>query len=613
MAVVRFRQMLVGLLSLLLTGLIWGACGADPTVTPAPTTVAPVATLAPTTAVPTTAAAITTVAPTTALATTVAPTTAAPTTLAPTPTPNSGPTIPPTFTVGPTPVPQPSAKGWWTNGVCYEVFVRSFFDSNGDGIGDFPGLSARLDYIKNLGANCIWLMPITQSPSYHGYDTTDFYTINKDYGTNDDFKKFMQEAHNRGIYVLMDIVLNHTSDQHPWFKEAQNPSSPKRNWYIWNPTDPKYQGPWGAQAWWPKNNEFYYGLFGGDLPDLNYRNPDVTKEMYNVTRFWLQEMGVDGFRVDAVKHLIEDQRVQANTPETKAWLRDWAKYYKSLKPDAFAVGEINQAGGSDELNGYWPDQLDSYFEFGLAEGIIRSITSNNPNRLAQALTYSTKNWPYQRWSSFLTNHDQNRIMSRLQGDVPQMKLAATTLLTVPGLPFIYYGEELGAEGKKPDENIRTPMQWENNPGAGFTTGTPWRKPDASLATANVVAEDKDPNSLLNLYRKLAKLRRESSALSEGEWTPLVSTKDTVGAFLRTSPAENMLVILNFDAKAVDNPAFSLEESKLKLKPGQYSAQELLQGATVSEITVGDDGLLKSASPLAKLEPYTGYIIRLKSK
>lgn len=621
-------------LSIFGLSLLLAACG-DPTQTSAPATAAP-NTLAATTAASTTVAATnlvaTTAAPTSVAATTAAPTTAAAssTTLSPfvatataraleqaanppTPTPvnpNSGPVAAPTITVGPTPVAQPPAKGWWSNGVCYEVFVRSFFDSNGDGIGDLPGLTSKLDYIKGLGANCIWLMPIQQSPSYHGYDTTDFYTVNKDYGTNDDFKKLMSEAHARGIYVLIDWVINHTSNQHPWFKESQTLGSPKRDWYIWSNTDPGYRGPWGDTAWWPQGaNQFYYGVFDKSQPDLNFRNPDVTKEIYNATRFWLQDMGVDGFRLDAAKHLIEDGRIQIDTPETKAWLRDWQKYVKSLKADAFTVGEVN--GPSLELNGFWPDQLDSYFEFGLADSFVKSITARSPNRFLSAINYAVTNWPFQRWSSFLTNHDQDRVIGQFQGDMSQMKLATTMLLTSPGLPFIYYGEELGAQGSKPDENIRTPMQWENSPTAGFTTGTPWIKPNNSAATANVAMEDKDPNSLLNFYRKLIKLRRDSPALSSGSWIPLSAAKDTTAAFIRQSQGETMMVVLNYDSNAVENPAFSLEKSELKA--GQYNGQELLQDAKIAALTVGEGGSLKGVIPLPKVEPFSGYVIKLSGK
>lgn len=599
----RFNALAVWLL--LATAL--AACG-DNTATTAPTAVVTTAAASPPTAPaasPTTPA---TTAATTASLTTVAPTS---TSLPASPTPASIPTVAPTITAGPTPIAQPPAKGWWSNGVCYEVFVRSFFDSNGDGIGDLPGLTSRLDYIKGLGANCIWLMPIMQSPSYHGYDTTDFYNVNKDYGTNDDFKKLMQEAHARGINVLIDLVINHTSDQHPWFKEAQTPGSAKRDWYIWSATDPGYKGPWGATAWWPKGaNQFYYGVFDSSQPDLNFRNPDVTKEIYNVTRFWLQDMGVDGFRLDAARHLIEDGKNQVNTPETKAWLRDWVKYYKSVKPTAFTVGEVN--GSSDELQGYWPDELDSYFEFGVASSMVRSVAKDSPLGFLQAEDLANTSWPYQRWSSFLTNHDQNRVMSLYQGDVPQMKLAASLLLTTPGLPFIYYGEELGAQGSKPDEEIRTPMQWDSSPTAGFTAGTPWHKPNAtSLATANVATEDKDPNSLLNYYRKLIQLRRNSPALSGGSWTALTSNTDTVAAYIRQASDETVMVVANFDSKAVDNPVLTIEKSGLKA--GQFAGQELLQAAKVADLTVGEGGSIKNATPIVRLEPRTVYIIKLTGK
>jgi glycosidase len=493
--------------------------------------------------------------------------------------------------------------------VCYEIFVRSFSDSNGDGIGDFPGLTAKLDYVKGLGVNCIWLMPITQSPSYHGYDTTDFYTINKDYGTNDDFKKFRQEARSRGIAVLMDLVVNHTSNRHPWFIESQNPNSPKRTWYIWNKTEPEYRGPWGDQAWWELNGEYYYGMFSKEMPDLNYRNPEVTKEMYNITRFWLSEMGVDGFRVDAVKHLVENQRVQLNTPETWAWLREWRKFYKGINPNAWTVGEINQNGASFEMQGYYPDQLDSYFEFGIATKILRSVNRGSATYILEGVNYANQNWPFQQWSSFLTNHDQERVMGLLLGNVEKMKLASAALFTVPGVPFVYYGEEIGQEGAKPDPRIRTPMQWDDSATVGFTSGSKtWIEPDKSAAKANVKTQENDPNSLLNHYRKLIKLRRESSALSGGSWIPLSADNDAVAAYMRQSENEVMLVLLNLDKTALDNVTVSLEKSRLK--PGQYKGQELLQGATAGTLTVANGGIISNGVPLAKLEGNRAYIIKL---
>ncbi|MDQ3045297.1 MAG: alpha-amylase family glycosyl hydrolase, partial [Chloroflexota bacterium] len=239
---------------------------------------------------------------------------------------------------GATPATNVSAtSNWWDEAVCYEVFVRSFADSDGDGIGDLLGLIDRLDYINDgdpnggddLGATCIWLMPVFASTSYHGYDVEDYYTIDPDYGTNEEFTEFITQAHDRGIRVILDLVLNHTSREHPWFQDAlANPDSPYRGWYIWADEHPGYNGPWGAPAWHPSplGDEFYYGIFWEGMPDLNYRNAEVTAEAEKVSAFWLNEMGADGFRLDAIKHLIEDERIQENTPETHEWLRDYRIY-----------------------------------------------------------------------------------------------------------------------------------------------------------------------------------------------------------------------------------------------------------------------------------------------
>jgi alpha-amylase len=258
-----------------------------PSATPAPVTVTPVA--ATMTSVPTLAPAETRVAPVTGL---------------------------PAGTDG---------KPWWNDAVFYEVFVRSFYDSNGDGIGDFNGLTAKLDYLNDgnpatttdLGVTALWLMPIHPSPSYHGYDVTDYYDVNPQYGTLADFKRLLAEAHKRGIRVILDLVLNHTSLQHLWFVAAQDPQSPYRDWYLWSPTDPGWPGPWGEKVWYANGRSYYYAIFDKNMPDLNYTNPAVTAKLDDVARFWLAEVGVDGFRLDAAKHLIEAGQVQENTASTR--------------------------------------------------------------------------------------------------------------------------------------------------------------------------------------------------------------------------------------------------------------------------------------------------------
>jgi glycosidase len=263
--------------------------------------------------------------------------------------------------------PAPPTSPWWDDAVCYEVFVRSFFDSDGDGIGDLNGLTAKLDFINDgdpsggddLGATCIWLMPIMEAASYHGYDVVDYFTVERDYGTNDDFKRLVAEAHRRGIRVVIDLVLNHTSRDNPWFQDAlTNPDSPYRDWYIWSSENPDYLGPWGQEVWHtaPGDDEEYYGIFWEGMPDLNYRNPGVTAEAETISAFWLAEMDVDGFRLDAIKHLIEEGEIQEDTAATHEWLRGYRAFLDEIAPDALTIGEIFGSTASS-LAPYYPDQL----------------------------------------------------------------------------------------------------------------------------------------------------------------------------------------------------------------------------------------------------------------
>ena len=237
---------------------------------------------------------------------------------------------------------------WWNDRVFYEVFVRSFYDSDGDGIGDFNGLIEKLDYLNDgdpsttgdLGITGLWLMPIFPSPSYHGYDVTNYREINPDYGTLNDFRHFLAEAHSRGIAVILDFPINHTSSQHPWFVESSNPESGYADWYVWEDEDPGYGGPWGQQVWHELDGRYYYGVFWGGMPDLDFENPDVTMEMVDVSRFWLEEVGVDGFRMDAIKYMVPDGRIQENTVQNLAWLEAYRDELGTIRPDVFVVGEV---------------------------------------------------------------------------------------------------------------------------------------------------------------------------------------------------------------------------------------------------------------------------------
>ncbi len=531
------------------------------------------------------------------------------------------PTVPlptpfPTITLGPTAEPRPLPEGWWDTAVCYEIFVRSFYDSDGDGIGDINGLIAKLDYINDgdptsgsdLGVDCIWLMPVAEAASYHGYDVIDYYTIDKDYGTNEDFKRLIEEANRRGIRVIVDLVLNHTSSAHPWFISALNdPSSPYRDWYIWSPVNPGYRGPWGQQVWHrsPARNEYYYGVFVAEMPDLNYRNPEVIAEAEKIAAFWLSEMGVDGFRLDAIKHMVENGPEQEGTRETHAWMRSFEAAIERIKRGTFTVGEVF-GGRAGSLAPYYPDQLDTYFEFGVAEGILRSANTGAPGPYLTAVEEALTRLPYQRWAPFLTNHDQERVMTVLGGDTGKARVAAIALLTSPGLPFIYYGEEIGMQGTKPDELIRTPMQWTGEPGAGFTTGSPWQAPQSDFPTVNVAVQDADPDSLLNVYRTLIRLHTTRPALGKGDFTALNATGGAA-AFLRRSGDDIVLVVINFSASSLSGVTVSTRQSDLD--PGVYTPDLLFGSGNLLPLTVGSDGSI-SAYELPDIPPQRALIVGL---
>lgn len=523
-----------------------------------------------------------------------------------------------THTPGGTSVPaQPGPLYWWNDRVFYEIFVRSFYDSDGDGIGDLQGLIDKLDYLNDgdpettddLGITGIWLMPIFESPSYHGYDVIDYYEIESDYGDREAFRRFLAEAHARGIRVIVDLVLNHTSSEHPWFLDsASGPTAEHRDWYIWSPTNPGYPGPWGERVWHSMNGEYYYGIFWSGMPDLNYRNEEVTMQMQDVARFWLEEMGVDGFRLDAIRHLIEEGRVQENTKATHEWLREFYRFYKGVNEEALAVGEVWDE--TSQILSYYDQQVDICFEFNLAEAILASARREDSHYLGEVQAEVESLYPYHQYATFLTNHDQNRVMTQLDGDEEMAKLAATIYLTSPGVPFIYYGEEIGMTGKKPDEYIRTPMQWTSGANAGFSTAMPWERVNVDYETKNVETQLADPNSLLNHYRKLIHLRSEYPALDRGMRIPLSCNNDEVYAYLRHSEAEDILILLNFSHRAIDDYQLMLSESDIVA--GAYSPRDLLNDTKVAELTVNASGGFNNYQPISVLEPKEGYIILLQS-
>lgn len=502
------------------------------------------------------------------------------------------------------PAPQrfePDLSLWWNRAVFYQVFVRSFADAthgpaSGDGIGDLDGLLERLDDLndardgaepsdRSLGITALWLMPIMESPSYHGYDIADYKKVRADYGGNPAFLRFMAEAKRRNIRVILDLVPNHCSWQHPWFKDAVKPASPTRDWFVWQSSKPAWKGPWNQEVWhpWPAarpegpggdlegTQGYYYGIFWKGMPDLNYRNPAVTDAMNDVVRWWMLEEkqggggGVDGYRIDAIRHLIEEDQLQESTPSTHRWLQNFHTFYKGVKKDAFTVGEV--WAETDQVVPYIGRELDSCFEFHTAYATIDAINEGSRAKLDKQWEENLSKYPRGQYSTFLSNHDQERVMSRFGGGDAnssaspadawaKSKLAATLLLTSPGIPFLYYGEEIGMVGKKPDEDIRTPMQWTSAPGAGFSTADPWRPVNKDAPGKNVDAQQKDPQSLLNLYKKLIRLRRGHDALSVGTMALCETTAPQVYAFVREQPGggagaeSKFVVIANLSGKKV---------------------------------------------------------------
>ena len=425
--------------------------------------------------------------------------------------------------------PSTSSPNHWPNGVTYEIFVQSFADSNGDGIGDINGLAQKLDYLVELGIDAIWLMPIHPSPSYHKYDVTDYYGIHPDYGTMDDFKRFLKEAHQKNLKVVIDLVINHTSHKHPWFVESKKGSdNPYREFYIWRDyeevkdeiakktitLDSDNITQWHEN---PDDTERYYGFFWWEMPDLNYDSPKVREEIYKVGRYWLEEIGVDGFRLDAAGHIYPDDRKE----DAYAFWEEFRGEMQKVKPDVYLVGEI---WGKPEKLAPYLNGLPSLFNFSLSEAITQTLQGKKEKPILQSLintleAYEAVN-PEFIDATILSNHDQNRIMSELDGDIAKAKMAASLLFTLPGSPYLYYGEEIGMMGKKPDEQIREPFIWDE-PGKD-PLQTNWEElvyngPDSIQSLAQ---QKEDSQSLFNHYKNLIQLRKAFPALREGNFQVL---------------------------------------------------------------------------------------------
>jgi len=455
----------------------------------------------------------------------------------------------------------PNTQGWWRDKVFYEVFVRSFADSNGDGVGDLAGLTARLDALNDgdagtgndLEVDALWLMPINPSPSYHGYDVTDYRDVNPAYGTLADLDALVAAAHKRGVKIILDMVLNHSSRQHPWFVNSQSdPASEHRDWYVWRADDPGWRQPFGSgRTWWPLGGSYYYGVFTSSMPDLNLTSAAVETELVASMKFWLAR-GIDGFRLDAVRYYVENaaDAGQQDQPETHAFLQRIRAKLQADYPDALLVAE---AWAPLEIavtyygNG---DQVQLGFSFDLAEAIKTSVSAGDGSgigntlvRLDGALAGKDRGFD----APFLSNHDQARVMRTLGGDAAAARVGAAILLALPGTPFVYYGEELGMQGGagSDDRNKRTPYRWDASPGHGFTTGSPWfdvaEAPGVDLATQRA-----DPASLWTLYRNLIALRHAQTPLAKGSSrTPSLSGAPAgVVALVREDAGKRVLFAAN---------------------------------------------------------------------
>ncbi len=500
---------------------------------------------------------------------------------------------------------------WWNDAVFYEIFVRSFNDSDGDGIGDFQGIIDKLDYLNDgdpntnddLGITGIWLMPMMESPSYHGYDATDYYATEPDYGTMADFEELVAEAHARGIKIILDLVMNHCSNQHPWFTQSANNENNYRDWFVWSETDPGFNGPWGQNVWHYMNGSYYYGIFWSGMPDLNYNHEPVKTEMFNVAEYWLNK-GVDGFRLDAIKYLDEDGNILENTPETFQLLEEFNDLYKGVNPEAITVGEV--WSNTESIVPYVTnDRLDVCFEFDLAGSIINSVQSGNPDQIETEFQNVQNSYARLQYATFLTNHDMDRIYSMLNENTADMKLAASTYLTMPGIPFIYYGEEVGMTGTGSDENFRRPMQWSGNANAGFSTVTPWLALGDNYTTHNVADMETDPNSLLEHYKKLIHIRNGHTPLQRGYFLQVDNSNNDLLTYARIGEDEAAIVVSNYGAAAAQ-PSLSLGMSSLA--GGKYAVNDLMSGTTLDSLTINADGGFDSWQPGSAEVPAKGTAI-----
>ena len=480
---------------------------------------------------------------------------------------------------------------WWQKGVIYQIYPRSFQDSNGDGIGDLAGILTRVDYLKWLGVDAVWISPIYPSPmADFGYDISDYTNIDPVYGILGDLDAVVDALHRVGIKLILDYVPNHTSIAHPWFVESRRSrSAARRNWYIWRDPRPGGAPPtnwlsqFGGSAWTfdPATEQYYYHAYLPEQPDLNWRNPDVQAAMLDVLRFWL-DRGVDGFRVDAIHMLLEDERMIDN-PSNPAWTQGQSPSHELIRTYTADLPEVHthiaaMRRVADEYQdraligeAYLPiERLMLYYGeslkgFQLPFNFHLISTPWMPRRIAELIEDYERSLPTGAWPNWvLGNHDKSRVRSRLGSDA-NARLAAMLLLTLRGTPTLYNGDEIGMhDGRITLEHVRdpwekkvpglglgrdpcrTPLLWDDGPSAGFTSGEPWLPLNSSHNHCNVAAQIEDPHSILNLYRALLELRRNETALSVGA-LQITKADSEILIFERIAPGRRLAVVLNFSA------------------------------------------------------------------
>lgn len=497
-------------------------------------------------------------------------------------------------------MPLKREPGWYKEAVIYQVHVRTFFDSNGDGIGDFQGLAQKLDYVQELGVSAIWLMPFFPSPLRDdGYDIADYRSVHPSYGTLDDFKAFLSDAHERGIRVIIEMVANHTSDQHPWFVESRSSTdNPKRDWYVWSDTDAKYRetriifidtelSNW---AWDPVSKSYYWHRFFSHQPDLNYDNPAVREEMWNIMKFWL-ELGVDGFRLDAVPYLIEREGTNCeNLPETHEVIRELRRKVDEQFPGAMLLAEANQWPA--DLRPYFGngDEFHMAFHFPLMPRMFMGLRLEDRKPITEILQQTPEIPAGCQWCLFLRNHDEltlemvtdverdymydiyatdktmrlnlgirRRLAPLLDNDRRRIELMNGMLMSLPGTPIIYYGDEIGMGDNVylGDRNgVRTPMQWSGGWNGGFSTADPERlyspailNPVYGFQAVNVLSQRRTGHSLLSWMKNLLHMRRSYPVFGSGSIEFLFPANHRVLAYIRQLGKETILVVNNLSSAA----------------------------------------------------------------